>query len=289
MAFNGFRVRAPCPSGKGQDCRLRVLYINCITGETTLHCPCATCSPDWNGLPCNTLKLLFGEDEDSLLEDHSDPLIPTQDLTSVGNPCWRLGDLFNEDRTESLELEDNPIIPAQDVGLHIFDDMPGFAVARNHLAPTMAQDPNPVVCAPESESLIPYPGRASTSGIIGQSPPGLKPKSPGYGIARPSDSGLLASPTTEVWKKSLLSFFVSHTVTRSTRSADDRRLLSLREVIEALVGLAVSMLLIIVYESVNIYTYMKTLPPPPPFLSKLVLLVLLAVGLRILKGNFGLV
>ena len=263
MTLNGSRVPKLCPSGDGQNCELRALYINHITGETTLRCPCATCSPDWNGLPCTTLKLLFGENEDGLLEEHSDPLIPAQDLTRVGNPCWRLGDLFNEDRTESLELEDDPVIPAQNVGLHIFDDMPGFAVARNHLAPTTAQDPNPVACAPEPE------------------PESL--------IARPSESGFRTSLTTNVSKRSFLSFFVSHTVTRSTRSADDRRLLSLREVIEAIFGLAVSMLLITVYESVNIYTYMKTLPPPPPFLSKLVLLVLLAVGLRILKGNFGLV
>lgn len=70
---------------------------------------------------------------------------------------------------------------------------------------------------------------------------------------------------------------------------DDPRLLSLRELAEALVGLVLSTLLVIVYECVSAYMYIKDLPPPPPFLLKLVLLVLLAVGLLILKRNFGLV
>ena len=65
--------------------------------------------------------------------------------------------------------------------------------------------------------------------------------------------------------------------------------MSFREMIEAFVGLAVSVLLVIVYECVGIYTYIKTIPHPLPLLSKLVLLVLLAVGQRTLKGNFGLV
>lgn len=261
MTFDGFRTRKACPSAKVQKCRVRVLYINHITGEATLHCPCAICSPDQQGLPCSTLSLLFGEAEDGLLEEHSDPLIPAQDLTRVGTPCWRLGDLFDEDRTESPELGDDPVIPAQDVGLDIFDDMPGFALARNHVAPTTAQDPPLVATTPEPQSRS----------------------------TMPSDSGSLFSFTTNVSMESFLSLFVSYTVTRSTRSTDDQRLLSMREVIEAFVGLALSVLLVIVYECVSIYIYIKTLPSPPPFLSKLILLVLLAVGLRSLKANFGLV
>lgn len=261
VTLNGFHYRKFCPLGKGRNCILRALYINHITGEMTLRCPCATCSPDWNGLPCTTLGLLFGENEDGLLEEQGDPLIPSQDLTRVGNPCWRLGDLFNEDRTEILDLEDDPVIPAQDVGLHIFDDMPGFALARSHLASTTAQNPHPTASAPKSESLI----------------------------ARPSDSGLRPPLTTNASKRSFLSLFVTYTVTSSTHPTDNHRLPSPREVAEASIGLALSVLLVIVYECVSIYIYIKSLPRPPPFLSKLVLLVLLATGLRILKGHFGLV
>ena len=251
-----------CPSENRQrKCELRVLYINHVTEETTLHCPCATCSPDWKGVPCSTLGSLFGEDEPGSLEEIGDHLIPTQDFARVGKPCWRLGDLFDEHRTDSPELEDDSVIPDQDVGLSIFDDMPGFALARNHLAST-AQDPPLAASTPKPQSLA---------------------------IARPSDLCLPTSRTTAVSMKSFFSLFVCHTVTRSTRSTDDPQLLSLREVTEAFVGLVLSVLLVIVYECVSIYIYVKDLPRPPPFLSKLVSLVLLAVGMRILKGTFGLV
>ncbi len=240
---------------------MRVLYINHVTGEATLHCPCTTCSPDWKGVPCNTLGSLFGEDEPGSLEEIGDHLIPAQDFARVGKPCWRLGDLFNEHRTDSPELEDDSVIPDQDVGLSIFDDMPGFALARIHLAST-TQDPLLVASPPKPQS------RAASG---------------------PSALSFPISRTPAVSIKSFFSLFVSHTVTRSTRSTDDPQLLSLREVTEACVGLVLSVLLIIVYECVSIYIYVKELPRPPPFLSKLALLVLLAVGLRILKGTFGLV
>ena len=131
-----------CHSEKLQDCRLRILYINHITGESTLHCPCAACSPNWKGVPCLTLGMLFGEDEPGASEEQSHHLIPAQDLTRVGISCWHLGDLFGERGIEGLELEDDPVIPAQDVGLDIFDDMPGFAPAENHF---MEQDDAPLV------------------------------------------------------------------------------------------------------------------------------------------------
>lgn len=124
----------------------------------------------------------------------------------MGKPCWRLGDLFNEDRIDglALDLEDDPVIPAQDVGLHIFDGMPGFALARNHL------DLSFVAHTPESQSLA-------------AAPPDLRVRTP---------------PITVLSMKSFLSLFVFYTITRSTRSTDDRRLLSLGEVIEAFIGLA---------------------------------------------------
>lgn len=258
---DGFRYCMPCPSrGNLQMCKLRVLYINHITGEATLNCPCAACSPAWNRVPCLTLGLLFGDDEPGLPEQNIDPLIPAQDLTKVGNRCWRLGDLFNEDREEGLDLEDDTVIPAQDVGLHIFDDMPGFALARNHIAST-AQDTPLVARTPKSHSPA----------------------------AVPSDLGLPTSRHTAISMESLFSSFVSYTVTRSTRSMDGPRLLSFGELTEAFVGLVLSTLLVIVYECLSAYTYIKDLPPPPPFLPKLVVLVLLALGLRTLIRNFGLV
>ena len=49
-------------------------------------------------------KFLFSEDdEDGLQEEHSNSLIPAQDLTRVGNTCWHLGDLFNKDTTEVMQ------------------------------------------------------------------------------------------------------------------------------------------------------------------------------------------
>lgn len=97
LGSDGGRYRKACSLGDRQQCRLRVLYIDHITEEATLHCPCGTCSPDWRWGPCNTLGLLYGEDEPGLLEENGDPVIPAQGLTRVGNPCPRLGDPYNED------------------------------------------------------------------------------------------------------------------------------------------------------------------------------------------------
>ena len=261
MGSDGLRWMMPCPSSNKKSCELRVLYINHSTKEATLQCPCAVCSPEWNARPCVTLGSLFGEDDPRFLDEDSNPLIPSQDLTRVGEPCWRLGDLFNEDRTDRLEPEEESVIPAQDVGLDIFDDMPGFALTRNHLTLT-THDPPLLASTPEPQS---------------------------HAAVGPSDLGLPPSRTTSVSTKSLFSMFVSHTVTRSPRSPDDSQIYYLREVLEAFVGLVLSVLLVVVYECVSIYIYIKDLPRAPLFLSKLVLLVLLGVGLRILKSNFGLV
>ena len=139
--------------------------------------------------------------------------------------------------------------------------MPGFALASNH-SPLTTQDPPLVASTPEPQSLA---------------------------AAGPSDLGLATSHTASVSTESFFSLFVSHTVTVSPRSPDDSQILSLREVMKAFVGLILPMLLVIVYECVSIYIYIKDLPRPPPFFLKLVLLVLLAVGLQTLKRDFGLV
>lgn len=59
---------------------------------------------------------------------------------------------------------------------------------------------------------------------------------------------------------------------------------------EALGGLVLSVLLVVVYECVGVYVYLEKLPPPPRFLWRLgvlVLLVVLVVGLRVLTGSLG--
>ena len=127
------RRAKPCPLGTERRWRYRILYINHVTGESTLHCPCASCSPEWKGVPCLTLGSLFGDEQPDISDGSLDSPIPAQDLTRVGKPCWRLGSLFDEATTEGLELDEDPVMPAQDVGLSIFDDMPGFALARNHI------------------------------------------------------------------------------------------------------------------------------------------------------------
>ena len=334
LGSGGGRHQVPCPLGNGDDCNLRVLYINHVTGEATLHCPCATCSPEWKGVPCPTLGSLFGQDESCLLEEIDDPLIPAQDLTRVGKPCWRLGDIFNDDGTESFEYEDDPpipaqgmtragepcwrlgdlfnddgtesfeyevdsvipaqdmtrvgesywrlrdllndeyeedsVIPAQDVGFHVFDDMPGFALAKNH-RPSRTHQERSIASTSRSQSL--------TAEEWDWDPPD----------SRATAVSLQKPPNAAFSVQILLSLFKSCNVTRSTSLTDTPRPVSLHEVMEVSLGLSLSVLLVIIYECISIYTYIKDLPRPPPFLSKLVLLVLVLLGLRALKGNFGLV
>ena len=235
LGSDGGRYRVPCSLGTGNRCRLRVLYINHVTGEATLHCPCATCSPDWRGVPCLTLGSLFHEDE----------------------PCL-------------VEETDDPLIPAQDVGLHIFDDMPGFALAKNH-RPSATHEGPLVANTPKYQPLTAEQSDLGT------------PDSCTITVS------LQQSPNKAFSIQTLLSLLVSYIVTRSTPFTDTPRPVSLHEVMEVSLGLSLSMLLVIIYELISIYTYIKDLPRPPPFLSKLVLLVLVVLGLRALKGNFGLV
>ena len=270
VSSDGLRHNKLCPAGNGQKCKFRVLYVNHVTGEVTLHCPCATCSPDWKGAPCLTLGSLFGQDESPLPEDIDDPLIPAQDLTRIGESCWRLGDLFNDVGSESFEYEDDSMIPDQDVGLHIFDDMPGFALAKNH-RPSATQEVPLVANTLKSQSLT-----AGQSDL-------------GHPDSRTTAVSLQKSPNTTLSIQALFSFFVSYLVTRSPHFTGSPRPVSLHDVMEISVGLSLSVLLVIIYECISIYTYIKDLPRPPPFLSKLILLVLVALGLRALKGNFGLV
>ena len=270
LGSDGGRYMVPCPLGNGHGCRLRVLYINHVTEEATLYCPCATCSHDEKGVPCLTLGSLFGQDESRLLEEIDDPLIPAQDLTRIREPCWRLGDLFNDDGTETLANEGDSVIPAQDVGLHIFDDMPGFALAKNHRpsgtrkAPLASSTPKSQLLTAE-ESDLSSPDSRSTA------------------------VSLQKSPDKAFSIQTFFSLFVSYIVTRSSPTTDTPRPVFLHEMMEVSVGLSLSVLLVIIYECISIYTYIKDLPRPPPFLSKLVLLVLVGLGLRALKGNFGLI
>ena len=142
IGSNGIRRMKRCLSRSSKNCALRILYVNHMTGESTLKCPCAQCCPDRKGTPCLTLGSLFDQNESARSEEGDDPLIPSQDLTRVGKPCWRLGDFFDDPTIERRLnlLDDDSIIPAQDVSLSIFDDMPGFALARNHIDLTKMMD-----------------------------------------------------------------------------------------------------------------------------------------------------
>ena len=277
-------------------CTQRILYINHITKESTLHCPCASCSPDWKGVPCLTLGSLFGDEQPDFSEEARDSPIPAQDLTRVGKPCWRLGSLFDEPTTEDLELDEDPVIPAQDVGLSIFDDMPGFALARNHIDST-AWDPPPAL-TPLNPPFETTPEELPLTASTCVSPSHLRQGDWTF-------KGVLASlvdlwrgtwtfksiltsliTTTLVSMKSRQSFLGSHiatttTTTKATLPVDDQHLLSVIDKLIAFAGLLLSVLLVVAYECVGVYVYMKRLPPPPRFLSTLGMLVLMAVGLRV--------
>lgn len=57
---------------------------------------------------------------------------------------------------------------------------------------------------------------------------------------------------------------------------------------EALGGLVLSVLLVVVHDCVGVYVYLKKLPPPLRFLWRLgvlVLLVVVVVGLRVFDGE----
>ena len=281
LGSEDLRWKSRCPADNSRNCSLRILYINHVTGETTLHCSCATCSPDWKTAPCLNLGSLFAEDEPSLLDENSDDLlIPAQDLTRMGKSCWRLGDLFDvENLPEGWQLDVDPVIPDQDVGLHIFDDIPGFALAKNHPPLTPAQS-SPLTVDKPSVDIRDTPPVAPSHKSSGKMPQGCWT----YFM------DLILSLPTSVSTRSFTSLFVDYTITTSTHSHYDPPLpLSLGEAMEAFFGLVLSVLLVCVYECIGIYVYLKSFPSPPLFLSKLVGVVLLVVGLRFLKGNFGLV
>lgn len=197
----------------------------------------------------------------------------------MGIPCWHLGDLFGELGIEGLELEDDPVIPAQDVGLDIFDDMPGFALAENHFT---EQDDTPLVFTAQNPPRIPTKqdlSLAASASVMNVSP--LRRERPGL-------RDLLASLTTRYRFPSLLSYIAA----LSTCSADDSPFYSLGEGMEALGGLVLSVLLVVVHECVGVYVYLEKLPPPRRFLWRLgvlVLFVVVVVGLRVLTGSLGLV
>ena len=297
LGTDGIRRAKPCPLNTRRECELRILYINHVTGESTLHCPCAICSPDREGVPCLTLGSLFGDKQHDFSEECRDSLVPAQDLTRVGKPCWRLGSLFVEPTTKDLELDEDPVIPAQDVGLSIFDDMPGFALARNHID-WRARDTSPIL-TPLNPPLETTPEHTPLTASTCVSPSHLRPGDwtfhgvlaslvdlwNGTWTFKSVCSSLIATTLTSM--KSCHSFFASRVATKSTLPVDDQHL-SMSEKMIAFAGLLLSVLLVIVYECVGVYLYVKQLPPPPRFLSKLGILVLMAVGswilMRILSG-----
>lgn len=302
IGADGIRWQKYCPSRDKQNCRLRILYINHITGESTVRCPCATCCPDWRGVPCVTLASLFGEVEPTHSEEApgSDPMIPAQDLTRAGKPCWRLGDLFEEDTLESLDLDDDPVIPAQDVGLDIFDDMPGFALARNHLDP-MKRTPSPALTKWDSPTVstpkIPsshdstcmnsnhLPRRRWTFQDVLAFLTELRQGQWSFNDILSFFTSLRQRPWT---LKHLLSLLLTTAARFSTPSLDSLlpsscRLITVNttpstpfserfsttDIIVPLAGFILSTLLVILYECIDIYIYLKTLPPPPRFLCRL--------------------
>lgn len=289
IGSDGKRRIKPCPLGKWHRCRFRILYINHITGESTLHCPCATCCPDWRGVPCVTLESLFGEVEPTHSEEATgnDPLIQTQDLTRVRKPCWRLGNLFDERTTGSPDLDDDPVIPAWDVGLDIFDNMSGFALARNHLdlekripSPALTARARSAVTMPENP-----PARDSTctnsnhmprhhwtfNNILSFLTTLTNQRQRSWTFENLLSSLTTTTTTTPSSIPSLYSLLpssypcITTTTTTTTTSTPPSSMDNHgpRRCSEAVGGFIPSTLLVVVYECMDTYIYIKNFPPPP--------------------------
>ena len=200
---------------------------------------------------------------------------------------------------EDLELDEDPVIPAQDVGLSIFDDMPGFALARNHIH-TKAWDTS-LVSTPLDSPLETTPEEPPMTVRTCVSPSHLRQGEWTFkGILATvvelrqgtwtfkSVLTSLITTTTTVSIKSCQSFFASHVASKSTLPMVNQYPFSVSDQMIAFAGLLLSVLLVVIYECVGVYVYVKQLPPPPRLLSRLGMLALMAVGSWISMRILGL-
>ena len=175
---------------------------------------------------------------------------------SQGTPCLSLRGLFKDDELDGAGTEDATLIPEQDLDdlSEFLYGVPGFGLVSSNDA-LDAQDPKRFEeKSSDTEALSVETGYQT--------------------IEEDTDP-----KTTSSLSHTVLSLFLSRT-TLSSDPSQHNLPVSGTEVLEVLTALFLSFTLIMTYEGLSIYRYIKELPSPPPFLWKVVATGLVAVSLK---------